>query len=110
MGRDIADRHDDEPEQLPPALAAASRTGDLAGARVAYRVFGEFHVLDFDYKELPDPVVVASSTVDQGVKCLSKPRPVKQFVRRFDYLAQGALPAHETPAFLKRLAREVSTA
>lgn len=75
-----------------------------------YRVFGEFHVLDFDRKELPDPVVVTSSTVDQGMKCLSKVRPVKQFVRRFDILAQGALPAHETPAFLKRLAREVTAA
>ncbi|MFD9535085.1 helix-turn-helix domain-containing protein [Streptomyces sp. NPDC060010] len=73
-----------------------------------YRVFGEFHVLDFDRKELPDPVVVASSTLDQGMECLSKPRPVKQFVRRFDILAQGALPAHETPAFLHRAAREVT--
>lgn len=77
-------------------------------AAPTYRVFGEFHVLDFDRKGLPDPVVVANSTVDQGMKCLSKPRPVKQFVRRFDILAQGALPAHETPAFLQRLKREVS--
>ncbi|MER6256277.1 helix-turn-helix transcriptional regulator [Streptomyces sp. NPDC001584] len=75
-----------------------------------YRVFGEFHVLDFDRKELPDPVVVTSSTVDQGMKCLSKLRPVKQFVRRFDILAQGALPAHETPAFLEQLEREVTAA
>ncbi|MFD0352911.1 helix-turn-helix domain-containing protein [Streptomyces sp. NPDC127110] len=75
-----------------------------------YRVFGEFHVLDFDRKELPDPVVVAPSTVDQGMKCTSKPKPVKQFVRRFDVLAQGALPAHETPGFLERLKREVRQA
>lgn len=74
----------------------------------AYRVLnGEFQILDFDRKELPGPVV-ASPTVGGETRVLSKDRPVKQFIRRFDVLAQGALPVHETPAFIDRVAREVT--
>ncbi|MFG2986225.1 helix-turn-helix domain-containing protein [Streptomyces sp. NPDC048258] len=74
----------------------------------AYRVVGgEFFILDFDRKELPGPAVV-SSGVGGEVRVLSKERMVKQFSRRFDQLAQGALPVHETPAFIDRVAREVA--
>ncbi|MEV7525866.1 helix-turn-helix transcriptional regulator [Streptomyces sp. NPDC091371] len=73
----------------------------------AYRVLsGEFQILDFDRKELPGPVV-ASTTVAGETRVLSKDRPVKQFIRRFDVLAQGALPVHETPVFIDQVAREV---
>lgn len=73
----------------------------------AYRITaGHFTVLDFDRKDLPGPVV-ASDTVYYQTHVASKPRVVKQFMRRFDFLARGALPDHETPAFLERLAREV---
>ncbi|KPI29312.1 helix-turn-helix domain protein [Actinobacteria bacterium OV450] len=77
-------------------------------AAPAYRVVGgEFLLLDFDRKDLPGPAVV-SSTVSGEARVLSKERPVKQFSRRFDFLTKGALPVHETPAFLDRLAREVA--
>ncbi|MEV7617577.1 helix-turn-helix transcriptional regulator [Streptomyces sp. NPDC089799] len=72
----------------------------------AYRVFGDFLLLDFDRKELPGPVV-ASPSVGGETRVLSKERPVKQFIRRFEHLAQSALPVHETPTFLDQLAREV---
>ncbi|WP_329317303.1 helix-turn-helix domain-containing protein (plasmid) [Streptomyces sp. NBC_01278] len=73
----------------------------------AYRVLsGEFQILDFDLKELPGPVV-ASTTVAGETRVLSKERPVRQFIRRFDVLAQGALPVHDTPAFIDQVAREV---
>ncbi|WP_327733414.1 helix-turn-helix domain-containing protein [Streptomyces nojiriensis] len=73
----------------------------------AYRVLsGEFQILDFDRQELPGPVV-ASTTVAGETRVLSKERSVKQFIRRFDVLAQGALPVHETPAFIDQVAREV---
>ncbi|MFK0252960.1 helix-turn-helix domain-containing protein [Streptomyces sp. NPDC090445] len=76
-------------------------------ARVpAYRVLGgSFHILHFDRKELPLPVVCNSMT--GTVQFMSKERIVKQYERRFEHLAQGALPIHETPDFLARLAREV---
>lgn len=73
----------------------------------AYRVLsGEFQILDFDRKELPGPVV-ASTTVAGETRVLSKVRSVRQFIRRFDVLAQGVLPVHETPAFIDQVAREV---
>jgi hypothetical protein len=73
----------------------------------AYRVTsGGFTVLDFDRKALPGPVV-AVSTVSHTMQVVSKPKVVKQFARRFDFLARGALADHETPALLEKLAREV---
>ncbi|GGN45020.1 transcriptional regulator [Streptomyces kronopolitis] len=73
----------------------------------AYRVTsGGFTVLDFDRKDLPGPVV-SMSTVTGTMQVVSKPRVVKQFARRIDFLAGGALPDHETPALLERYAREV---
>ncbi|BDT39544.1 helix-turn-helix domain-containing protein [Streptomyces yaizuensis] len=73
----------------------------------AYRVTsGGFTVLDFDRKALPGPVV-AVSTVSHTMQVVSKPKVVKQFARRFDFLARGALPDHETPALLEKYAREV---
>ncbi|WP_327357938.1 DUF5753 domain-containing protein [Streptomyces sp. NBC_01304] len=73
----------------------------------AYRVTsGGFTVLDFDRKDLPGPVV-SMSTVSSAVQVVSKPKVVKQFGRRLDFLAGGTLPDHETPALLERFAREV---
>ncbi|OON72345.1 helix-turn-helix domain-containing protein [Streptomyces tsukubensis] len=73
----------------------------------AYRVTsGGFTVLEFDRRALPGPVV-AVSTVSHSMQVVSKPKVVKQFARRFDYLARGARPDHETPALLRKLAREV---
>lgn len=76
----------------------------------AYRVLGgAFHILDFDRKALPAPVV-AMDTVAHSMQVTSKARQVKQFQRRFEFLTRGALPDHETPAFLEKLAREVRSA
>lgn len=75
-------------------------------AAPTYRVtVGAFTVLDFNRNDLPGPVV-ASDNVSYQTHVVSKPKVVKQFVRRFDFLARGALPDHETPVFLERLARE----
>ncbi|MFE7117198.1 helix-turn-helix domain-containing protein [Streptomyces sp. NPDC057654] len=71
----------------------------------AYRLTaGNFTVLDFDRKALPGPVVSASTVVG-AVQVISKQKVVKRFSRRFDFLTRGALPDHETPGFLERLAR-----
>ncbi|MEU7161797.1 Scr1 family TA system antitoxin-like transcriptional regulator [Streptomyces chrestomyceticus] len=76
-------------------------------AAPAYRVTsGGFTVLDFDRTALPGPVV-AVSTVSHTVQVVSKPKVVRQFTRRFDFLARGALADHETPAYLEQLARKV---
>ncbi|MFD7668130.1 helix-turn-helix domain-containing protein [Streptomyces sp. NPDC059788] len=76
-------------------------------AAPAYRVTsGGFTVLDFDRTALQGPVV-AVSTVSHTVQVVSKPKVVRQFTRRFDFLARGALPDHETAAYLEQLARKV---
>ncbi|MEV0446116.1 helix-turn-helix transcriptional regulator [Streptomyces spectabilis] len=67
---------------------------------------GYFNVMEFGRDTLPGPVA-SMSNASYTTQVVSKPRAVKQFIRRFDFLARGALPAHETVAFLDRLAREV---
>lgn len=67
---------------------------------------GDFFILGFDPKELPNPSV-ASGTVDGETRVTSKERKANQFARRFEELVRGALPAHETPKFLQRLKKEV---
>ncbi|MFF4188070.1 helix-turn-helix domain-containing protein [Streptomyces sp. NPDC001691] len=72
----------------------------------AYRVLGgPFTLLHFDATSLPGPVL-SMDTVSHAVQVISKPRVVKQFLRRFDFLSRGALPVHETSALLERLSRE----
>ncbi|MFE0059940.1 helix-turn-helix domain-containing protein [Streptomyces sp. NPDC059003] len=73
----------------------------------AYRVTaGSFTVMDFDRTQLPGPVV-STSTVSHTVQVVSKLKVVKRFARRFDFLSRSAVPDHEIPQFLERLAREV---
>ncbi|MFD7015233.1 helix-turn-helix domain-containing protein [Streptomyces sp. NPDC059928] len=73
----------------------------------AYRVTaGPFTLLHFEPTSLPRPVL-SMDTVSHAVQVISKPRVVKQFQRRFDFLSRAALPAHETSAVVERIAREV---
>ncbi|MFD6464872.1 helix-turn-helix domain-containing protein [Streptomyces goshikiensis] len=77
-------------------------------AAPTYRVTsGDFTIMGFDPNQLPTPVV-ACTTVDSVTRVASKAKQVKQFTRRFEVLAQGALPAYETPKFLEQLSREVT--
>ncbi|MGW2680903.1 helix-turn-helix domain-containing protein [Streptomyces sp. NPDC001436] len=67
---------------------------------------GDFGIMRFDPSQRLDPVVTCS-TVDAAMRVASKERQTKQFARRFEELAKGALPAYETPNFLHQLSREV---
>ncbi|MFE3608351.1 helix-turn-helix domain-containing protein [Streptomyces goshikiensis] len=95
-------------EEIKRLAALPNVTLRFIPAKAAtYRVLsGEFQILDFDRQDLPGPAV-ASTTVAGETRVLSKERPVRQFIRRFDVLSQGAIPAHETPAFIDQIAREV---
>ncbi|MER7760993.1 helix-turn-helix transcriptional regulator [Streptomyces sp. NPDC097619] len=67
---------------------------------------GDFGIFSFAPAQRLDPVVTCS-TVDAAMRVASKERQTKQFLRRFEVLAQGALPAYETRNFLHALSREV---
>lgn len=69
-------------------------------------VGGDFGIFSFDPAQRLEPAV-ASATVDGTMRVSSKSRQTKQFQRRFEVLARGALPPYETPKFLEQLSREV---
>ncbi|MEW1639831.1 helix-turn-helix transcriptional regulator [Streptomyces sp. NPDC093801] len=72
-----------------------------------YRAIGgDFGIFSFAPEQRLAPAV-ASATVDGTTRVSSKERQTKQFHRRFEALAQGALPPYETPQFLEQLSREV---
>lgn len=67
---------------------------------------GDFGIIGFAPEQRLAPAV-ASGTVDGATRVSSKELATKQFERRFEVLARGALPPYETPAFLEKLSREV---
>ncbi|MEV7556507.1 helix-turn-helix transcriptional regulator [Streptomyces sp. NPDC089795] len=76
-------------------------------AAPTYRaVSGDFAIFSYDPKQSLAPAV-ASGTVDGTTRISSKEQQAKEFTRRFETLARGAMPAYETPKLLERLAREV---
>ncbi|MBD0670071.1 helix-turn-helix domain-containing protein [Streptomyces sp. CBMA156] len=71
-----------------------------------YLALADFTLLDLGEKL---PATVQVDTAGAGMSITDKPRDVGQFVRSFEALSRSALPAEETPAFLKKLTREITT-